>query len=113
MGHRNGTFDLAMHTWRAPFDRIVALGNARQIPVLTPEMGESVSLQGTMGGRPWWAGVDGGAEPGRVEGRGRLQLSCFEAGFGFGGGRQVVAESQRRNTYSNMSRAGQAMVPCR
>lgn len=68
----NGTFDLSMHSWRDPFDRIIGLANARQIPVLTPEMGEPVGLQSTMAGRPWWADVDGGPEPGQVQGKGQV-----------------------------------------
>jgi L-ascorbate metabolism protein UlaG (beta-lactamase superfamily) len=50
----NGTFDLSMHSWHEPFDRIVALGNAQGIPVITPLMGEPVSMHGTTGGRRWW-----------------------------------------------------------
>lgn len=54
----NGTFDLAMHSWRDPFDRAVALGNAQHIPVLTPEMGKPVSIQITESGLQWWVNVD-------------------------------------------------------
>jgi L-ascorbate metabolism protein UlaG (beta-lactamase superfamily) len=63
----NGTFDLAMHSWREPFDRIVALGNARGIPVITPLMGEPVSMNDSAGGRPWWGNVDGVKETGQVQ----------------------------------------------
>lgn len=59
----NGTFDLAMHSWQDPLDRIVALGNAGGIPIMTPEMGEPVSLQITKRGRQWWTDVDNGKEP--------------------------------------------------
>lgn len=54
----NGTFDLSMHSWREPFDRIVALGNVQGIPVITPLMGESVSKHDTTGGRRWWEDPD-------------------------------------------------------
>lgn len=50
----NGTFDLSMHSWHEPFDMIVALGNAHGIPVITPVMGEPVSMHDTMGDRHWW-----------------------------------------------------------
>lgn len=67
----NGTFDLSMHSWHDPFDRTVALGAAQHIPVLTPEMGEPVSMQSTGGGRHWWGSVDRVKEPGqaKVEGQ--------------------------------------------
>lgn len=50
----NGTFDLSMHSWREPFDRIVALGDVQGIPVITPLMGEPASMHDTTGGRRWW-----------------------------------------------------------
>lgn len=67
----NGTFDLSMHSWHNPFDRAVALGEAQQITVLTPEMGEPVSMQNTKRGRYWWGSVDRVKEPeqARVEGQ--------------------------------------------
>jgi len=52
----NGTFDLSMHSWREPFDRMAALGNVRGIPVIIPLMGEPVSMHDTAGGRHWWEG---------------------------------------------------------
>ncbi|MBT0663667.1 MBL fold metallo-hydrolase [Geobacter pelophilus] len=70
----NGTFDLSMHSWHNPLDRAVALGEAQQITVLTPEMGEPVSLQSTGRGRHWWGSVDRVKEPGRYRSRGS-QLS--------------------------------------
>jgi L-ascorbate metabolism protein UlaG (beta-lactamase superfamily) len=47
----NGTFDLSMHSWHEPFDRIVALGNAHGISVVTPLMGEPVSMHDMAGRR--------------------------------------------------------------
>ena len=52
----NGTFDLSMHSWREPFDRIVAMGNIRGIPVITPMMGEPARMHATSGGLHWWEG---------------------------------------------------------
>jgi L-ascorbate metabolism protein UlaG (beta-lactamase superfamily) len=54
----NGTFDLLMHPWKEPFDQIVALGNARGIPILTPVMGEPVGMNGRQSGRRWWEEID-------------------------------------------------------
>lgn len=53
----NGTFDLAMHAWYEPFDRIVALATAHGVPISTPQMGEPVSIQHAHSGQRWWMGV--------------------------------------------------------
>jgi L-ascorbate metabolism protein UlaG (beta-lactamase superfamily) len=50
----NGTFDLAMHAWDDPFERIVELADARGVPVTTPMMGEAVPLRSPQRGRAWW-----------------------------------------------------------
>lgn len=50
----NGTFDLSMHSWSDPFERIVALGSVQSIPVLTPVIGDPISIQSTMSGQKWW-----------------------------------------------------------
>lgn len=63
----NGTFDLSMHSWFEPFERIVALGSARSIPVITPLMGEPVSMYATRASRRWWEDPDGFKETGRVQ----------------------------------------------
>ena len=63
----NGTFDLSMHSWREPFDRIVALGNMRGIPVMTPLMGEPVSMHATTGSRRWWDELDRVKETAQVQ----------------------------------------------
>ena len=55
----NGTFDLSMHSWHEPFDRIAALGKVQGIPVITPLMGEPASMHDTSGGRHWWEDLDG------------------------------------------------------
>lgn len=54
----NGTFDLSMHSWQEPFDRISALGTAHGIPVLTPMMGEPASINDSNRVWRWWEGVD-------------------------------------------------------
>jgi len=67
----NGTFDLSMHSWHDPFDRAVALGEAQHIPVLTPKMGEPVSMQSTERGQQWWGSVDSVKEPEQAQGKGQ------------------------------------------
>ena len=66
----NGTFDLSMHSWHEPFDRAVALGEARHISVLTPKMGEPVSMHSSERGQQWWESVDSMKESGQVQGKG-------------------------------------------
>ncbi len=50
----NGTFDLAMHTWYEPFDRIVALAKNQGVALTTPRMGEILSLQAPHVASQWW-----------------------------------------------------------
>ncbi|MDM0107645.1 MBL fold metallo-hydrolase [Variovorax sp. J22R24] len=50
----NGTFDLAMHGWAEPFDRIDALAVAGGIALATPAMGERMSLRQPQAGGRWW-----------------------------------------------------------
>lgn len=50
----NGTFDLAMHAWDDPFERIAELAAKRAVPLVTPVMGEAVSLREPLSGSTWW-----------------------------------------------------------
>ena len=58
----NGTFDLALHPWHEPFDRIQALANANGVKLATPAMGERLSLASPQAGRRWWTEVGGAAD---------------------------------------------------
>ncbi|WP_317203104.1 MBL fold metallo-hydrolase [Janthinobacterium sp.] len=53
----NGTFDLGLHVWHEPFDRIVALAAQRGVAIATPEMGQAVDLRRPEAGRHWWLAV--------------------------------------------------------
>ena len=53
----NGTFDLAMHAWYEPFERILALTSARQVALSTPMMGEALSIRDPQRGKHWWRSV--------------------------------------------------------
>ncbi|NKI94462.1 MBL fold metallo-hydrolase [Rhizobacter sp. SG703] len=53
----NGTFDLAMHPWHEPFDRILDLAAAHGVRLATPEMGERLSLDAPHPGQRWWTAV--------------------------------------------------------
>jgi len=50
----NGTFDLGLHRWQDPFERIAALAQAHGVALATPEMGEPVDLLQPHAGRAWW-----------------------------------------------------------
>lgn len=54
----NGTFDLGLHPWHEPFDRIAALAAGKGISMSTPEMGEPLDLTNPAPGRAWWKNVD-------------------------------------------------------
>jgi L-ascorbate metabolism protein UlaG (beta-lactamase superfamily) len=53
----NGTFDLAMHAWQDPFERVSALAEERGIALATPVMGERVDLSAPGATTPWWRAV--------------------------------------------------------
>ena len=50
----NGTFDLALHAWHEPFDRIVDLAHQHQVKISTPMMGEAVDIAEAQSGQRWW-----------------------------------------------------------
>jgi len=58
----NGTFDLAMHAWHEPFDRILALAWERSISITTPQMGEAFNIAQPQRGEAWWLAVEGESE---------------------------------------------------
>ena len=53
----NGTFDLGMHRWQDPFDRIARLAGDKGVKLTTPEMGEAVDLRQPQPGRAWWRDI--------------------------------------------------------
>ena len=53
----NGTFDLGLHVWHEPFDRITALAAKRGVNLATPQMGEAVDLKQPQRGEKWWLTV--------------------------------------------------------
>jgi L-ascorbate metabolism protein UlaG (beta-lactamase superfamily) len=71
----NGTFDLAMHPWVEPMERVQALAARHGIEVCTPRFGEPVRLSEMSRGECWWRGVDDAvAEVGRAAGRNPQKL---------------------------------------
>lgn len=53
----NGTFDLALHRWQEPLERITALAEARGLPLATPAIGEPLSLTSPHATARWWRGL--------------------------------------------------------
>jgi L-ascorbate metabolism protein UlaG (beta-lactamase superfamily) len=53
----NGTFDLALHAWYDPFERITALAETANVALATPQMGERVDMDQLTAGVPWWRAV--------------------------------------------------------
>ena len=53
----NGTFDLSMHPWFDPFERVLALGDERGIGIATPIMGERIGIDAPHAGERWWRSV--------------------------------------------------------
>ena len=50
----NGTFDLAMHAWQDPFERITALAAVQGIDITTPTMGERIDMLAPPAMQAWW-----------------------------------------------------------
>ncbi|MGF6779719.1 MBL fold metallo-hydrolase [Paraburkholderia sp. GAS334] len=73
----NGTFDLAMHRWQEPFERVMGLAAARGIALSTPRMGERLELAAPHRGERWWREVVETVDATRTP---RRWLSCRNAG---------------------------------
>jgi len=65
----NGTFDLAMHHWHEPFERITALAAAQGLAIATPRMGERLDLAAPHRGERWWRKVAQSVEAPKKTGR--------------------------------------------
>lgn len=50
----NGTFDLALHAWTEPLERITALAAQRNVVLSTPRFGERLDIQSPVHGSAWW-----------------------------------------------------------
>jgi len=50
----NGTFDLALHAWDDPFERIVGLAKQKGLGISTPQMGEILNLNEPNVENYWW-----------------------------------------------------------
>ncbi len=50
----NGTFDLSLHAWYEPFEKISLLAKQKKIDIRFPKMGEIISLIHHTQTKPWW-----------------------------------------------------------
>ncbi len=50
----NGTFDLAFHSWHEPLQRISELAQKSQVALLTPVMGQIITLDNIPATYSWW-----------------------------------------------------------
>ncbi len=50
----NGTFDLSIHPWYEPFERVYAAAKTHGVHLATPRMGQAVSLAKPPGVNFWW-----------------------------------------------------------
>jgi L-ascorbate metabolism protein UlaG (beta-lactamase superfamily) len=49
-----GKFSLAMHPWNEPIKRIVEAATAKQFPLVTPKLGETIILNEYLPTENWW-----------------------------------------------------------
>ncbi|WP_316825198.1 MBL fold metallo-hydrolase [Pedobacter miscanthi] len=49
-----GKFSLAMHPWNESIKRVVLAATAKQFPLVTPKLGETVVLNGHLPTENWW-----------------------------------------------------------
>jgi hypothetical protein len=71
----NGTFDLSMHAWYEPFDRILALAWERNVSITTPQMGEAFNVKYPQRGRTWWLDLEN-----EMKEEGRMACSGYKSG---------------------------------
>ncbi len=50
----NGTFDLALHDWYEPFERLLVLSEQHNVSLLTPQFGQEVRLDNVPPTPLWW-----------------------------------------------------------
>jgi L-ascorbate metabolism protein UlaG (beta-lactamase superfamily) len=50
----NGTFDLSLHAWYEPFERVASLAEKKDIDIRFPKMGEAILLLEKVTTSKWW-----------------------------------------------------------
>lgn len=54
----NGTFDLSMHAWFDPFERVTALARQHGVRLATPRIGQRIDIGDPPPSETWWRGID-------------------------------------------------------
>lgn len=52
-----GTFNLALHAWNDPAERLVELAKTKSFPLLTPRLGAPIEVKPSPDTRAWWREV--------------------------------------------------------
>lgn len=58
----NSTFDLALHDWFEPLERTHGLAQAKEVHLLTPIIGEKVSIKDPHNSYAWWRKMQSSSE---------------------------------------------------
>ena len=53
-----GTFDLALHNWTEPVERLLIAANKLQLPVTVPRLGQSIVIGEELPKERWWPEVE-------------------------------------------------------
>lgn len=54
----NGTFDLALHAWTEPFERIVKIAKLENVSISTPSIGSRLDILNPANGLAWWRSAE-------------------------------------------------------
>ncbi|PKF81213.1 hydrolase [Vibrio sp. vnigr-6D03] len=54
----NGTFDLSLHDWYEPFERVLDLATQNNVTLLTPKFGQEIALDNVPTTPHWWREVE-------------------------------------------------------
>ncbi len=57
-----GTFNLGLHAWDQPAERLLEVAPARGVELIMPRLGEVIEPADARAPRPWWRAVDAPAE---------------------------------------------------
>jgi len=52
------TFDLGLHPWYDPVERMLTAAREKEVRFITPEIGQQVNFNRLPGPNPWWRNVD-------------------------------------------------------
>lgn len=53
----NSTFDLALHRWQDPMERVFTIAAREHLPIATPVIGEVLTIGKERLNTAWWRGL--------------------------------------------------------